>query len=420
MNTYVVAWRNIGRNKRRTALSAVAITVAAFGMVLLFSIIAGLSFEMQDNFVRYITGDILIEHEEFEKYQDINPLHFYVPDQEELIKKMEALEGVAHAFPRINFGGQLYSQASIGEFKRVSIFGFDPVAESDTMNMTSHLVPETNSQMPAANSREVIISEGLAKREGLKVGDKINLATMTVRRAAFQITMKISGIAYFDFSQMNEGIVFIPFDLAQYIVDYSGFDGAMSVNVVKKTNVERGDLEKQINDVLKTESAYQGITARAFENVSTIYSFLKMAEYIYYFMGLLFFLLASTVIINTTMMVIFERTREIGTLSALGMKGKEIVRLFFTEALIIAIIGSLVGVVIGTAMAIWLEPTGFDFKEAMQGVDFQISGMMKPKWNPVIAIFVLAAGIVVSSFAAYFPAKRASRIKPIEAMRKDY
>jgi putative ABC transport system permease protein len=131
---------------------------------------------------------------------------------------------------------------------------------------------------------------------------------------------------------------------------------------------------------------------------------------------LVFYVLASTVIVNTMMMVIFERTREIGTLASLGMESKRIVRLFVLEAACISAIGSFVGTVIGVILVLIMEQTGLDMTEAMQGVDFEISGVVYPAltWSSVAYAFI--TGVIVASLASLIPSKRAAKIKPVEAM----
>jgi putative ABC transport system permease protein len=137
---------------------------------------------------------------------------------------------------------------------------------------------------------------------------------------------------------------------------------------------------------------------------------------VYFIMGLVFYVLASTVIINTMMMVIFERTREIGTLASLGMDSKRIVRMFIYEAGCISAIGSFIGCAIGVVLVLVLEQTGIDFTQAMEGVDFEISGMMYPMltWPSVVYAFV--TGVVVASLASIIPSRRAAKIRPVEAM----
>jgi putative ABC transport system permease protein len=142
----------------------------------------------------------------------------------------------------------------------------------------------------------------------------------------------------------------------------------------------------------------ESFDVKAYQDISMMYGFIELAQYIYYFIGIFFLLLGSTVIINTTMMVIFERMREIGTLSALGMHGKELTRLFFMEGTIISAFGALLGVLFGTGIILYLGKFGLDFTDALSGIDMEISSVLYPRFNIWTTILVYIYSVVVSSW----------------------
>ena len=104
----------------------------------------------------------------------------------------------------------------------------------------------------------------------------------------------------------------------------------------------RASVERALAD-----GEWKDLRARTWTEASFFLAFFQMAEGLYFIIGLVFFVLASTVLVNTTMMVVFESTREIGTVGALGMKGREIVRMFLLEALALAVIGAAAGILLG-------------------------------------------------------------------------
>jgi len=148
-----------------------------------------------------------------------------------------------------------------------------------------------------------------------------------------------------------------------------------------------------------------------------LFTFFSMVDVMYAMIGLIFFILASTVLINTTMMVIYERMREIGTVAALGLTGKEIVRLFFYEAAMIAVIGSLAGGLAGILITLPLSRTGFDMSSAMEGVSLEMSYIVKPRLNAFSTVFVFIYSAAVASAASFIPSRRAAKIEPVEALR---
>jgi putative ABC transport system permease protein len=156
---------------------------------------------------------------------------------------------------------------------------------------------------------------------------------------------------------------------------------------------------------------------RAWKDLNMMYSFLSIAKFIYYVMGAIFFVLGSTVIINTTMMVIYERIREIGTLGALGMQGKELTRLFLLEGTFISIAGSTLGTLVGVLIVFILSKTGINFTEAMSGVDMEISSILFPRVNWFTALYVWIYAIIISSLSTLIPSRKASKIQIVEALR---
>ncbi len=117
------------------------------------------------------------------------------------------------------------------------------------------------------------------------------------------------------------------------------------------------------------------------------------------------------------MMTIYERTREIGTIAAMGMEGSRIVRLFFLEALALGTIGSLAGVLAGIGIALPLSVTGLDLSAAMEGVDLEVSGTLRPALSLRSTLLVFVYAAAVAGLASLLPAARAARIRPVEALR---
>jgi len=159
------------------------------------------------------------------------------------------------------------------------------------------------------------------------------------------------------------------------------------------------------------------LEARMWKDISQTYSFVVMADAIYFIIALMFFLLGSTVIINTMMMTIFERRKEIGTINAMGMTGPEIVRLFFLEAFYIAAIGSFVGVLAGIGITYPTTIYGLGFGEAMPAVDFEVSTVLKPVLNLKSTLFVFLYSTFIASVASFIPSRTSAKVKPVEALR---
>ncbi len=141
-----------------------------------------------------------------------------------------------------------------------------------------------------------------------------------------------------------------------------------------------------------------------------------LSMYRYFFIGLM--ILASTVIINTTMMVIYERTREIGTIGALGMASGQIVLLFVIEAMIISAIGSFMGMIVGGGFDLLLSRIGINLNALSGGsMDMVVTDIIYPHFGLSLLVGSFLFGVVVASAIAYIPARRAAKVEPVEALR---
>ena len=148
-------------------------------------------------------------------------------------------------------------------------------------------------------------------------------------------------------------------------------------------------------------------------------TYMDLVSKVFGIMSFFFFVLGTTVIINTTMMVIYERMREIGTLRAMGMTGPEMIRLFFMEAFFIGAAAAFIGVVLGSALILPLSVSGIDFGKLVDlgKTNLDISNVIYPQLDLVSTLGVFIYSTVVSSLISFIPTRRAAKIEPVEALR---
>jgi putative ABC transport system permease protein len=291
------------------------------------------------------------------------------------------------------------------------VMGVD-VARERTFMQVDRIV--ASGRLPNAGANEALVGRALAKKLGAGIGDRITLLSGTMRRSSNALTVTIVGLAAFPVSSMDGLRLMLPLDRA---IALARMDDSVTEVLVKAKDEGRiTALGKRIGAVL-AESGWEGLQARTWYEANYMLSFFKMADIAYFIISMVFFLLASTVLVNTTMMVVFERTREIGTVGALGMKGGEIVRMFLLEALALAAIGALAGVVLGLAIAVPLSYLGIDMGTLAQGMSFEISNVVFARPKPLGTALIFVYAVAISCAAAYLPARRAARIQPVEALR---
>jgi putative ABC transport system permease protein len=401
------ALRNISRNKRRSILSGVAIGVAAMAIVMLFSLIAGMKVDMESNLKSYYTGGIRIRNEKYEQYERFNPLHLTV-DTDAITKVLDSMEEVDVYVPRTSFPANLYIKGT--NFGAMGV-GADFEKEADFIDLKGSLKA---GRLPENGKNEMIMGAVLARDLKLKVGEKVTIMSTTAARGTNAITLEIVGLFAFPVGALNAKYFWAPIDRVSYFLRMDGTTQEVILKV--KNGVNEEAIASQISEKLKKETSVS-YDVRAWTQISGSYEWIEIADVSYNIMAFIFFLLGSTVIINTTMMVLFERMREIGTLGAMGMHGKELVRLFFLEGMFISIIGTFIGVMVGIILTLILSKTGIDMSEAMQGMDFEMSGVLYPRLTVGKTVFVFFYSVVIASLATLLPSRKAAKILPVEALR---
>lgn len=422
MKLITFAWRNIGRNRRRSALSAVAIAVAALSIVMLFSLLEGMKADMANNLITFYTGEVRVRHPEYGQWEHLSPLHLAVDNAAERLAAVENAPGVAAAVPRLAVGGAVFNE---DQRTGVQVVGVDFAREAAYSNLAAYVVagdlgairgaaevsPSADSAPVGPRTAPAVVGSRVPERLGVALGDQVTVVVRTAERGTNAMTFTVSAIADFPVQSLNQFAIWAPLERVQRLARMPDAAGELLARTTERTTAA--------TVAATLSSALPDMEVRNWQSIETTYGLIEMASRVYNVIALVFFLLASTVIVNTTMMVIFERRREIGTLGAMGMRSGELIRLFFVESLMISTIGAAVGTVAGIGITAVLGATGIDFTEAMAGVDMEISSVLYPVLNIRSTLLVFVFAVAVSGLTTWLPTRRISRIAPAVALREE-
>jgi len=430
MKLPVIAFRNIGRNSRRSLLSGAAIAVATLVIVFMFSAIEGIKVDVARNIHTYVSGHIRIRNQEYERYEKLNPLHLGIPDYRTVVSKLERGDDTRLALPRIRFFTAVYQEEA--NYRGVGI-GLDFERELDLRRAQTDAfrldasrldafaeawdLPFHAGELPRSGEKEILMSKGLAEEIGVEIGDKVTLFTKTAFMGMQAWTFRVTGIILFSIHSMNSRFFLAPLDSTQRFLkmDQAG-DSVTEILVFMENTRDLESAASRIGGNLRGVTA-ESLSVKSWRSIGTFHALVTMMETVYNIIAFVFFLLGTTVIVNTTMMVIYERMKEIGTIAAMGMTGGEIVVLFFLEALFIAVAAGLAGTLAGIGLVLPLSLSGIDFGAAMEGVDMGISSVIYPILNLRSTVFVFLYSVVVAALASFLPTIKAARVEPVEALR---
>ena len=216
MKIYEIARRNITRNKRRSFLSILATAIATMVIVLLFSFIGGMKNDLSKNISSYFVGHIRVRHKDFDKYETLNPLHLAVDNYAKITEELKKVPGVLNVSPRITFP-QVFDKD--GDKIRSIGIGVDFSTEKDFMYLQDVL---KEGELPKPGENGAVIGYALAEKLGVSIGDKITSMTMTKSRGANGFTLKVSGIASFPVSSLNNTHFLLPIAKADRFLRMGG------------------------------------------------------------------------------------------------------------------------------------------------------------------------------------------------------
>ncbi|MDI6871056.1 MAG: ABC transporter permease [Bacillota bacterium] len=416
--TYLVrmAFRNLTRNRLRSAVSVLAITVAVAVVIFAKGFVNGMIDTFLENTIRFTTGHVRIVDEGYPKKERLLSLAHPVDGlkgegAEAFARRLSQLPGVAVATPRLKFGA-LVSKGD--KLEGVLGMGLDLQAEERAAHLSRYL---HRGRFPREGVAEVLAGQKLLNKLGLEVGSKVTLVANTSFGSLNGRTFTVVGSLASGLAQLDEASVFLPLATAQRFVDLEG--AATEVIVMARDSNRVPALTREIAEVVKSGDPEGRYKVIPWYQANSLMGYMVTAKQIYNLIYVLIVLFASFVVINTMLMIVNERTREIGMLGAMGFTGVQTVTLLVLEGAILGFLGSTIGTVAGSVITRMLSVTGIDFAKAVQslGKELLFPTRIYPTFDLGIAAFAFVLGILVPALGTLMPARRAQKLDPSTALR---
>jgi len=280
-----------------------------------------------------------------------------------------------------------------------SIFGVDVMKESDLYNLNDYIV-EGGAKDLAVNENGILIGIGVADILSLKVGDVVQVSTALGE----VFPLKIVGFYQSGLADIDKVQSYVNIKTAQRLM-------GQSVNYITDINIKLHDMElaPEISKDLKTKfdlSVVDIQTANAQFEAGT-----SIRNMISYAVSITLLIVAGFGIYNILNMLIYEKMNDIAILKATGFSGKDVQRIFISQALIIGFIGGILGLLVGYGVSLIISWQPFE-TEALPTVT-----KMPVNFSPTFYIIGIIFAMISTFFAGYFPSKKAQRIDPVEIIR---
>lgn len=404
-----MGWRNIGRNRVRTILVCFAIAIAQVTLIWINSFMNGDEARIFETLTGPILGHIQIHAP---KYRDDEAIERVIANATTLADRIAQVPHVRGVSMRV-YAPVLASLKETGHVAR--LMGMNIATERKTGGVLEGLGPER-----APSAQEALIGKGLAADMGVRPGDTLALMGQAADGSIASGLYRVKAVIETPVDQINQVGIIIDLPAAQ---DFLGMADQIHEMVI------RTDSQQFIPGVL---AALRNLPSlKPYEILSwdrivpSMATLLQMAGKVNYLILVLVFLTIVAGVANTMMMATFERVHEFGMLLALGCNPMRLIRLLAIESLTLGIVGVAVGTVIGIALTLYGVRNGIDLNAlggAGSGAKLTFEGMsLSMKVFPILKLKDVAGGVgavcVTSVLAALWPARRISRLEPVEAMR---
>ena len=400
-----LAWRNIWRHRRRTVIIMLAMGLSLGMMMFYDGLMDGFNNAIAGNAVRVLGGNVQIHAAGYREKVDSNPL-LPLADDAAIVKAALAQPNVIAAARRIQTGGLISNRE--GAFPMM-IIGIEPEAEAPVSLIAEHVVE--GRYVEPTDEDSILIGKGLAEALALKVGDRLAMVGSDLHKQNRQRTMTVIGIYDIGIPSMEKATSYISLAEAQNLF------GLRDQSTEVQITLKQVGTESALVAALSPQLPSYEVESWA-QNYPELSNAVGRKNIVMDIFSVIIVMIAGIGILNLLMMAIYERTREIGLLGAMGLKPRQIATTFILEGALIGFVGVLVGIAIGLVTNLSLMRVGMDYSQFAGVTDYMalISGKVYPTLGisklPMRGIIIF----VIAALAALIPAMIASRREPSEAL----
>jgi ABC-type lipoprotein release transport system permease subunit len=402
---FKLAWRNVWRNKRRTAITLASISFGLTALLLMQSLIKSIQDQLVEKATRAYSAHLQIQSE---KTTDPKVPDFRVEQPRSVFEAVSKDPEVKAWAPKVIFTGLVSSALTS---KGTLVVGVDPEKEKNLTIMSSYLTE--GRYLSSESDREVYLGVKLARELDVRLGEKLVLMVQGADGSLSAEAFRVCGLFKSGSVVYDGQMVFVPIAASQRLLVCGEEVSAVSLNL---KNIDEIDaVQKRLAQALQGQPV-KVLTWR--ESASEIVSIQQFQNAILLLMLFIIFTIVALGIFNTLLMSLFERIREFGIMMALGAQPSHIVAVILAEAALLGVIGVALGTAAGTALILYFGERGIPLPigDALgYWMPFDRVIYLHFAWKKMI--LSSAAALFTSLAAALFPAVHAARIRPADALR---
>lgn len=401
-----ISWRNIWRNPQRSLIMILAITVGLWGGLFAASIAMGLINQRISTSLEQEISHVQIHDPGFLRE---NSPRFKVQQWEAIRNELAKMEEVQGFSGRTRVSGMV-STASLTS--GVEIIGVDPDSESSTTRLNHNLVEGDYFNGNVRNP--VLMGKKLAQKMNARVGSRLVLTFQNIENELTAVSFRLAGIYQTTGTLIDEyNLYVLQSDLESYLE---------STPVINEVAI-------LLSDAQLSDAVAKSLSKKFYPNTVRSWSEISPQLAYYYQVGTMMFMIILIIILlalafgllNTMLMSVFERVKELGVLMSIGMNKKRVFLMILLETTFLTLTGATTGIALGHYTVFWLGSKGLDLGavggESMQ--DFGFEAVVYPQLEPSLLVMLSLLVILTALLTSIYPALKALRLRPAEAVRKN-
>ncbi len=401
-----LAIRNVFRNRRRTLITLGAMAFGAAAIIVFGGFVNAIYWGVRESTIRSQVGHIQLYKKGFSEKGNLAPFDYLISDYPALRAELMKIEHVKTVTARLGLSGLVSTGDTTTSFVGA---GVNPEGESD---LSSFSVIVEGKDLVSRDPRGIILGVGLARAFGVKPGDDLTLLTTTKGGSINALAVKVRGVWESGEKAYDDRFLKVALPEVQRVLDLENGEVQSIVLLLDQTEntaAVRERIEQLIRDRgLELEIKTWDDLALRYHQVRELFG------RIFAVLTLIVSIMVVFGITNTMTMAIFERTREIGTVMALGTRRRGVIAMFVLEGAALGILGGIAGVLLGIVLA-----------QAISGIGIQLPPPPGSTRGFLVRIFIVPAvleqafrlSIVTATLASLYPAWRAARLNVVEALR---
>lgn len=402
-NLFSLALRNIFRQQARSAATLAAIAIGVAGLILAGGFVQDIFIQLGEAIIHSQTGHIQITRQGYRDGKNRAPEQYLIENSEQLkigIKKSAPSTTLSMA--RLGFSGILNNGKRdlgiIGE-------GIEPNAEAGIATFMRFVEGRA---LKNTDQDGIVVGQGVAKSLGLKVGDRVTLVMTLSAGAVNTLDFELVGIFQSFSREFDARAVRIPLDAAKSLMDTPA--AHLIVAMLEHTE----DTPAAVS-ALKQKYSKDGYEITAWNELSDFYEkTVELYDRQFGVLRLIILIMVLLSVVNSVNMTLFERTKEFGTMLAVGNRSTTVFRLIMAESLCLGLLGAGLGMAAGCISAIGISAIGIPMPPP-PNANLGYTALIR-----IVPATVLTAGVIgfaAAILATILPARRAARLEIVDALR---